>query len=148
MPFLRVQLVDNPSDDALDTFWKYITAEPSIIGALSDYFPKTLAAFVQPTQQGTAHLYLGMCEGDVESAHWLHDWGVWGYPHAAFVGAWHRPDVRGQIGIKPQLETLYRAECELGITMLLTASRWSNVRSHALAMRLGFKYQGIFQDWV
>ncbi len=73
---------------------------------------------------------------------------MWGYPNTAFVAAWHRPDARGRIGLKPQLEAHFRAECELGITTILSAIRWNNYRSHEMAIRLGSKFQAIYPNWT
>jgi hypothetical protein len=132
-----VTVTDRPTIEQLQTWWQILQSDDLSV-AYADSFPQTLTDFRLEVEQGDKMLLLGLVDGQVAGALWLHD--IWHHSDGTVAGGWlgcyFLPAYRGRLAV--QLWQAARQYWEAaGIAHFFSAAHVDNRRSQAMLTRGG-----------
>ena len=148
---LTLTVTDQPTSEALQTWWDARQADPDCALAFADNAPQHFTELCTRIATGAYILYLVCDAGEVAGAMWLHDiqHDPDGTPHTGWVGAYVIPAFR-QTGLATAMWHQVRARLEArGLRHCFAAVHKANTRSQAYATgHMGLHYVGCFAQFT
>jgi hypothetical protein len=146
-PILAV--TESPTTEQLQVWWEAMQRDDLSV-AYADSFPSTLTDFHREVAQGEKILLLGLVDGQVAGALWLHDLlhHCDGTVSAGWFGGYFLLSYRGRLAV--QLWQAARQHWEAaGIVHIFSAVNVANRRSQAFLTRGAFFHRvGRFADFT
>ena len=146
-PILAV--IESPTTEQLQVWWEAMHSDDLSV-AYADSFPATLTDFRREVAQGDKVLLLGLVNGQVAGALWLHDLlhRRDGTVSAGWVGCYFLPLYRGRLATQLWQAAHQHWEAA-GIAHFFCAIHIANRRSQAFVTRGGsFRRLGRFRDFT
>lgn len=144
-----VTVTDQPASTLLQVWWQAMQRDDLSV-AYADSFPATLRDFCHEVAQGEKLLLLGLVDGQVAAALWLHDlrYRPDGTVSAGWIGGYFLPPYRGHMAVR-LWQAARRFWEAAGIVHFFLAIHVANRLSQAFVTRgMGFHRVGRFPHFT